>query len=600
MQRQRHKQSRPQTSRADRWRVPGVCVVLVAIVWIVFGQTLHHEFVAYDDQSYVSARPEITGGLTLREIHTAFTRSYVSNWVPLTAISHMLDCQLFGLNAGGHHFTNVFLHSISVLLLMLLLFNMTGAFWRSAFVAAIFAIHPLHVESVAWISERKDVLSGVFFMLTLAAYTRYVRNPSLLRYAAMSILFVCGLLSKSMLVTMPFVLLLLDYWPLQRIADLRSLWRAILEKIPLLVIAAAACVATVFAQTHALSSLENAPVSQRVGNAVVSILVYIRQTFWPVNLAAFYPHPLDRLPAGMIVSSFAVVIAISVVAVLVGRRHKYIPVGWFWYLGMLVPVLGIVQVGWQAHADRYTYLPQIGLSLIIAWGIVDLAARWRYRLQILGAGAAIVVVALMWCARMQAAVWHDTETLWKHAIEVVPRNHFAYAGLAEIEMSRNQIDQAIAHFQIALEEYPDNFAAHTKLGLLLMQKGNPSSAIAHWKIALEIMPHDFNAQCNVAWVFATCPNPVMRNGPRAVELMEDVIKRSGTRNPILLRTLAAAYAESGRFPEAVATAHEALDLTGKQGNSSLERQLREALVNFEAGQPLRDPSLANAQPVREP
>jgi Flp pilus assembly protein TadD len=600
MQRQRPSQSQRRAPAAERLRFFGVCIVLIAIVWIVFGQTLHHEFVRYDDQSYVSERPEITGGLTLHGIGAAFTHRYVSNWVPLTAISHMLDCQLFGLKAGGHHFTNVFLHTIAVVLLFLVLREMTGTLWRSAFVAALFAIHPLHVESVAWVSERKDVLSAIFFMLTLGAYARYARKPSLPRYVTMSILFVCGLLSKSMVVTLPFVLLLLDYWPLQRIADLRSLRRVVLEKVPLFMIAAAACVATVLAQTNAISSLDNAPVSERIGNALVSILIYIQQTFWPVKLAAFYPHPLDRLPAGMVLLSIAMVLAISVVALVVGRRHKYIPVGWFWYLGMLVPVLGIVQVGLQAHADRYTYLPQIGLGLMIAWGIVDLAARWRYRPQVLGTVAALVIIALMWCARMQAAVWHDTETLWKHAIEVTDRNHLAYAGLAEIEMSRHEVDKAIAHFQTALEIYPDNFASHTKVGLLLLQTGNPSAAIAHWKIALEIEPHDFNTQCNLAWVFATCPNPVMRDGRRAVELMEDVIKRSGTRNAILLRTLAAAYAESGRFPEAIQTAQEALDLATKEGNTALAAQLRESIDNFEAKIPLRDPSLANAQPLREP
>lgn len=585
---------------SDRRLILGVCFFLIAITWIVFGQTLHHEFVRYDDQSYVSERPEIVGGLTLHGIGAAFTHRYVSNWVPLTAISHMLDCQLFGLNAGGHHFTNVLLHTLAVLLLFLVLREMTGTMWPSAFVAAVFAIHPLHVESVAWISERKDVLSGVFFMLTLGTYVQYVRQPSRMRYVIMSILFVFGLMSKPMVVTLPFVLLLLDYWPLQRIADLRSLRRMVLEKIPLFLIAVVACVATVLAQTHAISSLENAPLSQRIGNAVVSILIYIRQTFWPVKLAAFYPHPLDRLPVSLVVLSIAIVFAISIASVLLGRRHKYVPVGLFWYLGMLVPVLGVIQVGWQGHADRYTYLPQIGLGLIIAWGIVDLAARWRYRSQILGAGAAIVIVALMWCARMQAAVWRDTETLWKHAIEVTPRNHFAYAGLAEIEMSRHEIDKAIAHFQTALEIYPDNFAAHTKLGLLLLQTGHPSAAIAHWKIALEIEPHDLNAQCNLAWVFATCPNPVMRNGPRAVELMEDVIRRSGTRNAILLRTLAAAYAESDRFAEAIATAQEALELAANQGNSALAAQLRETIDNFQAKIPLRDPSLSNAQPLNEP
>lgn len=598
--RKKPQRNSPSPTPFRRWHVVGICVFLAVITWFVFAQTAGHEFINYDDQVYVQKNTHINRGLTWDGIVWVFTHSHSANWHPLTSMSHMLDCQLFGLNAGAHHLMNVLFHTIAVILLFLVLREMTGSFWRSAFVAAIFAIHPLHVESVAWVAERKDVLSAIFFMLVLGAYVRYVRKPSPARYVVMSILFVLGLMSKSMLVTLPFVFLLLDYWPLQRIADLRDLRRVILEKIPLFVIASASCVATFLAQTHAMSSLENVPLSQRTGNAAVSILTYVRQTMWPVKLAAFYPHPLDQLPPGMVVLSVATVIAISVVALIVGWSHKYVFVGWFWYLGMLVPVLGLVQVGSQAHADRYTYLPQIGLALMTTWGIVDFAARWRYRPQILGASALLVIIVLMSCARMQAAVWHDTETLWKHAIQVVPRNHFAYSGLAEIELARGQVDKAIAHFQTAVEIYPENFTSHTKLGLLLLQTGHPSAAIAHWKIALELAPHDFNTQCNLAWVFATCPNPVMRDGPRAVALMEDVIQRSGTRTPILLRTLAAGYAESDRFPEAIRTAQEALDVATKEGNVTLAAQLREAIDTFQTNMPLRDPSLANAEPLREP
>ena len=583
-------------NHAPAWIVSSICLLLVAITWIVFGQTLHHDFVNYDDHSYVLDRPEIVSGFTLHGIAWVFSHHYVSNWAPLTSVSHMLDCQIFGLKAGGHHFTNVVLHTISVLLLFFLLRKMTGTVWRSAFVAALFAIHPLHVESVAWISERKDVLSGVFFMLTLGAYVNYVRKPSLVRYVTMSSLFVCGLMAKPMVVTLPFVLLLLDYWPLKRIVDLRSARRAIVEKVPLFLISVASCAVTALAQTRALSSLENSPLSWRISNAFVSIFIYLRQMFWPAKLAVFYPHPLDQLPLWMVVFSICALVAISLLVVAIGRRYPYVPVGWFWYLGMLMPVLGFVQVGLQGHADRYTYLPQLGISILVTWGIVDLTARWRYRPQLLGVSAAVVIVALVWCARVQAEVWQNTNTLWTHALAVNPRNHLAHAILAEIALEENRVADSIAHFQTALEIYPDNFTAHTKLGLLLLQTGNPSAAIAHWKIALEIEPHDLNTQCNLAWVFATCPNPAMRDGPRAVALMEDVIQRSGTKNAILLRTLAAAYAESGRFPEAIQTAQEALELATQQGNATVAAQLREAIDNFQGNLPLRDPSLANAQP----
>jgi cytochrome c-type biogenesis protein CcmH/NrfG len=456
----------------------------------------------------------------------------------------------------------------------------------------------LHVESVAWIAERKDVLSAVFFMLTLGAYTRYARQPSLRRYVTMSILFALGLMSKPMLVTLPFVLLLLDYWPLQRIADLRTLPRLVLEKVPLLVLAAASSIATSLAQSTKLSTIQDLPISSRIGNALVSVCIYIGQMFWPANLAAFYPHPVDRLSTPMSIFSFIFIVVITIVALIVGRKHGYVPVGWFWYLGMLAPVLGLVQVGLQGRADRYTYLPHIGLYLLITWGIVDFSARWPYRRQILGAAAVVLVGVFMWRSQMQAKVWHDTETFWQHALAVTSRNHLAHAALGEIALSRHRLDEAILHLQTAVEIYPDNGQAYNSLGLALLQAGRSDAAVANWKIALEIEPHDLNTQSNLAWVFATSPEPSMRDGPRAVQLMEDVIQRSDRRNPIVLRTLAAAYAESGRFSEAIGTAQEALNLANAGGNSALARALQENIDDYKNKIPLRDPLLIKPPATR--
>ena len=342
----------------------------------MFGQTIGHDFVNFDDKTYVYGNPIVTSGLTLVGIKWAFTHSHALNWHPLTTISHMLDCQLFGLDPAGHHFTNVLLHTIAVLLLFFVLRQMTGMLWRSAFVAALFAIHPLRVESVAWIAERKDVLSAVFFMLTLGAYVRYTRNRTVGRYIVMAFLFACGLMSKPMLVTTPFVLLLLDWWPLARLqrteikgqrTEMKGL---LLEKVPLIFMSAASCVATLIAQHGVTGQMEPLPLTWRIENALISYVVYIRQMFWPTKLAGFYPaHPF---PFWEVILATVFLVASSALAIALRKTRPYIFTGWFWYLGMLVPVIGIFQVGLQSHADRYTYLPQIGLSVLLTWLVADL------------------------------------------------------------------------------------------------------------------------------------------------------------------------------------------------------------------------------------
>lgn len=575
-----------------RVAIIGTCVFLVAITWVVFGQTLGHDFINYDDDAYVYKNPRVTGGLSFHGVIWAFTHSHADNWHPLTWISHMVDCQLYGLKAGGHHLTNVCLHILAVVLLFLVLREMTGSLWRSAFVAALFAIHPLRVESVAWVAERKDVLSGVFLMLTLGAYLRYVRKPSLARYVTMSILFAGGLLSKPTLVPLPIVLLLLDYWPLKRKSNIGKL---IIEKIPLLALSAGSCVATLLAQTRIVSSIEALPLGLRINNAAMSCLTYIGQIFWPVKLAVFYPYP-DQLPAWVVALSTSLLVGITVVAILLRRKRGYFFVGWFWYLVMLVPVVGVVQVGLQRHADRYTYLPHIGLYLLISWGIVDLAAGWRHRREILGVGAAVVIGALAWRAQIQTAFWHDGETLFRHALAVTSHNDVAHTGLGEFLLVRDRVDEAIAHLQEATairSELENEPKAHNLLGVAFFRVGNPSKGIAHWERALEIDPHNATAQSNLAWVFATSPDASVRDGARAVEMIQDVLQRSGTRTAVLLHTLAAADAECGRFSEAIAIAQEALHLAVAEGNSVLAADLERNIDSFRKHIPLRDPSLAS-------
>jgi len=353
----------------DRWRVPGVCLFLAAIIWVVFGQTLGHEFVNYDDDLYVYENPVVQKGLTWEGFRWALTYGQIGHWHPLTWLSHMLDCQLYGLQAGGHHLTNILLHTATAILLFLVLRQMTGFLWRSAFVAAVFAIHPLRVESVAWVAERKDVLSAFFFMLTLGAYVRYVRRPpSKIRYGVMILLYALGLLSKNMLVTMPFVLLLLDYWPLNRLSGFspRVLLRRVAEKIPLFVLTVASCV-TMALVPEKVPAGDSLSFALRMENAVVSYVTYLWQMIHPSGLACLYPNPANYLPLWQVAGALGLLLAISGVVFAFRKTHPYLVVGWLWYLGMLIPVIGMVQISYYAHADRYTYLPQIGLYLLLTW-----------------------------------------------------------------------------------------------------------------------------------------------------------------------------------------------------------------------------------------
>jgi hypothetical protein len=374
----------------------GIYLLLTGLSLAVFSQAIYYNFVNFDDDMYVYNAPAIRAGLTLKGIAAAFTSPHAGNWHPLTTLSHMLDCGLYGLNAGGHHATNVVLHTIAALLLFRVLRQMTGAFWKSAIVAALFAVHPLHVESVAWVSERKDVLSAVFFFLMLDAYVRYARASSITRYLVVTGLFVAGLMSKSMLVTAPIVLLLLDYWPLRRFQQISSprgkaknlqsdnqrriMRRLFLEKIPLLIFSAGAGIVTFVLQKRSVGALPPLPFLWRGENAVTSYIVYAWKTLWPTRLAVFYPHPNDTLATWQVVLTIAFLLAITFAAIVWRDTRPYLFTGWFWYLIMLVPVIGLVQVGEQGHADRYTYLPSIGLFLIAVWAAGDVAAVGQVRL----------------------------------------------------------------------------------------------------------------------------------------------------------------------------------------------------------------------------
>jgi Flp pilus assembly protein TadD len=604
--------------RDQRWRAPAVCLVLAAITFAVFGQTLTHEFINFDDNNYVYDNPVVAQGLTFKGIVWAFS-CHASNWHPLTWLSHELDCQIYGLNPAGHHLTNVLLHTATVIALFLVLRQMTGALWRSAFVAAVFAIHPLRVESVAWVAERKDVLSGLFFMLTIGAYVCYARRPwSPVRYGLVMLFFALGLMCKPMLVTLPLVLLLLDYWPLQRVEP-RKLTGLVLEKLPLLALSAASCVATVIAQAAIIKPVGSFPLPMRLANALVSCMVYLGQVVWPVGLAVFYPYPHNGLPAWEVGLAGTLLAGFSAVVWWWRRKQPWLLVGWVWYLVMLLPVAGIVQAGLQAHADRYTYLPQIGIYVAVTW----LAAESRLSRGLLGGLMSGVLAVLMLCAWKQTAYWKDGESLWTHTLACTTDNEAAHYGLGLTLLQEERLDEAITHYQKALEINPDNAEAHNNLGNALQQKGkldeaishfqqaaeiNPGlekahynlgvalcqmgrgeEAISHFQQALQIKPGDPKIQNNLAWLLAVCPQASLRNGARAVELARQANALTSGEDPIILHTLAAAFAEAGRFPEAVETARHALALAGAQSNTGLAGQLQVEMKLYQAGKPFHGP-----------
>jgi len=676
------KSKKPLAGLNERWLVLAVCTFLAAITFAVFGQTLSHEFVNYDDGLYVYENPVVTRGLNLKGIEWAFTHVVASNWHPLTMISHMLDCQLYGLSPSGHHLTNLLLHTASAILLFLVLRRMTGFLWRAAFVAAVFAIHPLRVESVAWVAERKDVLSGLFFMLTLWAYTRYAQGRlrvecreqtpagwSLnLDYCLVLLFFALGLMCKPMVVTLPLVLLLLDYWPLGRArgddgaahgrAGVKRRWRnqLLLEKLPLLGLALASCAVTMLAQHEAIRSFEEILLPWRVGNALISYVAYLGQMFWPSGLAALYPLTSGSIGAAAVLLSLVLLAGISAGVFVLCLRHPYFLTGWLWYLFMLLPVIGIVQVGIQARADRYTYLPEIGLYLLLTWAAAELCASCRFRRVVLGGGSAIILATLLVCARTQTSYWRNSELLWTHTLACTSENavahndlgyalfqkkrldeaieHFQQAlrikpdyaeahhnfgnawlqkgradeaivqyeealqinhqdarshnNLGYVLLQKKRVDEAIVHFQQALQVNPEYTEAHYNFGNALLQKRRVDEAIVHFQKALQVNPDSLGVLNTLAWLLATWPDAHIRDGVRAVKDARHACELTHYGVLPLLTTLAAAYAEAGRFDDATAAAQKACALARAAGEQDLLEKNQKLLDLYRAHQPYHD------------
>jgi tetratricopeptide (TPR) repeat protein len=596
---------------SNKYCVPCICLALVLAILAVYWQVLFSEFVTFDDPHYVSENQYVRTGFTRNNIIWAFTPAKFGYWHPLTWLSHMMDCQLYGLKPGLHHLSNLLIHTANSLLLFLVFRRMTGAVWRSAFVAAVFALHPVNVESVAWVTGRKNVLSTLFWLFTMWAYTGYVCRGGLLRYAVTLLLFALGLLAKPMLVTLPFVLLLLDYWPFGRFqpeqmydesgADSEQsnesaasrhqrsiIRRLILEKVPFFALSVVSvCVSSLSAQRLGMGiPMGLVPVGLRIENAIVSYVRYLDKMILPRKLAVFYPYP-DVIPLWQSLGAALFLVSATYVLVWALRPNRYSAVGWLWYVGTLVPVIGLVQAGlWPAIADRWMYVPMVGLTVLMAWGIPALLAKWRYRNVTLGTAALMVLLALSVCTGLQVSYWRSSITLFQHTIGVTNDNyqaHFSmikplrkqgriaqaiehgykalkinpdypstYNSLGAVLIDSGELDGAIAHLRKAIKLKPDFPAAHVNLGAALFKQGDLDEATRHFYKALQLKPDSFGAHINLATVFTQQGEieKAIKHYTEAIRINPDFADGHNSLGYALVR--------QGRFDEAVEHYTEAL------------------------------------------
>ena len=553
-----------------------IYLALVLSTFVAFEQIRHNHFVNYDDNFYVTENPHVKAGITHESVVWAFTASHASNWHPLTWLSHMLDYELFGLNPHWHHLTNLFFHIANTLLLFWVLKKMTSRIWPSVFVAAAFALHPLHVESVAWVAERKDVLSTLFWMLTIAAYIRYAQRPGSGRYLLILLLFALGLMAKPMLVTLPFVLLLLDYWPLNRL-QLRNQaqgntmpqppnnpaiqkmapLRLFAEKIPLLALAAASSTITYIVQqrTGTTKMLESLSLNTRLSNALVSYISYIAKLIYPSRLAVLYPHPGNSLPIWQPILAAAVLAAITAgVIYLARRRQRYLITGWLWYLGTLVPVIGLVQVGNQAMADRYTYLPSIGFFIMVAWGTAGLVDKTYLRNIAAAISAGLVLAAMMICTRTQVTHWQNSCTLFKHTLSVTEKNFVMHNSYGNALVNNGRLNEAISQYRLALKGKCEYAEAYNNLGTALAKQGKLDEGIDCFYQALNLKPDYAEPHYNLAVAFKSQGNldEAINHYRKAIHIKPDHIEA--------YNDLSIALVKQGKFEEALTNFYRALRL----------------------------------------
>jgi tetratricopeptide (TPR) repeat protein len=615
--------------RVDLW----IGLFLVISILCVYWPVRNFSFVNYDDREYVTRNYHVQAGLTLENIRWSFTATQANNWHPVTWLSHMLDCWMYGMNPGHHHMINVLLHILNTLLLFFIFKRISGSRWKSAFVAALFALHPLHVESVAWVAERKDVLSTFFWMLALWSYTGFVENPRPDKYLLLILFYILGLMAKPMIVTFPCVLLLLDYWPLKRFqlrpsknedqAIQRSFYFGLIwEKIPLFLLSVASSIVTFLVQKNsgAVDSLAAIPFHVRIANAMVSYVNYIGKMLWPHNLAVLYPYP-KSIAMWKMAGAGVLLIMISVFVFRVLKSKPYLAVGWLWYLGTLVPVIGIVQVGSQALADRYTYVPLIGIFIMVTWGISDLVSKWQYRNFGLFTVAASILSIFIITSRMQVAYWSNSVTLFEHAVNVTGGSSTAQLNLGEALAEQGNIGNSAKHYLEAIKIRPGYAKAYNNLGVILAGQGktedairflskalqiipgyagahfnlgkiyanlnNPEKAIFHYKKAVQLDPNMTQALYHLSWILSTVEDDKYRNGKEAVNLAEKLCKITQFRQPLALDALAAAYAETGQFNEATFTAKKAHKMALIQGPEPLAQGLEQRLKLYQNKMPYR-------------
>ena len=494
-----------------------ISMFLILAIIIVYGQVGSFDFVHWDDGLYVTENPHVQKGLSKEGFIWAFKTSRGGSWHPLTWLSHMVDCELYGLNPAGHHYTNILFHTANTLILFFILFRMTGALWKSAFVAVLFAVHPLHVESVAWVSERKDVLSTFFGLLTIGAYDYYIKTPSFKRYLLVFIFLMLGLMAKPMLVTFPFVLLLLDFWPLNRIQlkhhyrpqsgkstgnGSKGIYPLIVEKIPLFILTVIFCVITFFAQKSggAVVPFDKLPLKERIANALISYVSYVIKAIWPQKLAYFYPYSINTFSAWQICGAALLIFGAVVGTMYLSRKYLYVSVGLFWYLGTLVPVIGLVQVSGQAMADRYTYIPLIGLFIVVAWGVPDILKRWRYHKIFLGASVIVVLSALTTSAFIQTRHWKNSIALFENAVKVTDNNYHALNNLVTALVDKKKYNKAYDDLSRALKMNPKREDLRMNFANVLFLEGKPDEAISQYQRILQTDSKNADVHYNLACV----------------------------------------------------------------------------------------------------
>lgn len=567
----REDQSQPLRKSRQHYgaRTVWIYLALLFTVVVVYSQVREFDFVGYDDPSIVD-NPHVNHGITRDGLAWAFTSDEIANWIPITQLSHMLDFQVFGAHSGLHHFTNILFHALATLLLFAFLYRATGASWRSAFVAFLFAMHPLHVESVAWITERKDVLSVFFWCLALWTYVWYAERPGWARYLLVLLSFTLGLMAKPMVVTLPFVLLLLDVWPLRRIAFgglpagarnptiMPVHWqKALLEKVPFLVLSAGAAVATYLVQRAggAFETLSSLSIETRVANALVSYVVYIAQMFWPMKLAVLYPYP-SSLPGSRAVIAGMAIAGISALVLRLFNRFPHLAVGWFWYLGTLVPVIGLVQVGVQAHADRYTYLPMIGISIVLAWGAADLTRQWPQAKPAVLAFVALACSSCVVLTMIQLRYWRGSEPLYRRALEVTDENYVMHYNLGlTLSKAPGRLPEAIEQYRAALRIKPIYADAHLSLGAALASiPGRLPEAIAQYRAALSLRPDYAEAHNSLGVALSQIPGRL----PEAIAQYQEALRIKPNLAEAHLNLGVALTGMPGHLSEAIAEYQEAL------------------------------------------